>query len=79
MNATRRKALSEIFEQLDDLKNQLETLATEERDQFDNMSEKRQDSAKGRAVDEAARYLEDAVGDLSSALDNIENATPPED
>lgn len=52
MNATRRKELNKLIEQLEDIKSQIENLQQEEQDAYDNLPESLQDSERGERIQE---------------------------
>jgi predicted RNase H-like HicB family nuclease len=74
MNNTRRKALLALMSQIEQLVADLETLRDEEQEFFDAMPESLQSAARGEASQEALTNMEDALGNLESARDAIENA-----
>lgn len=77
MNKQRRKKISEIIEKLEDIVVELEELASEERDAYDNLPESIQYSERGEAMDAAADELNEVSGevtDLSERLEEIINS-----
>lgn len=77
MNKDRRKRLTDIVERLSGIHADLEELATDERDAFENMPEGLQQSAKGEQIDANADALENAsctVDDLNTELQEIEQS-----
>lgn len=79
MNQETRKATHALIAKLADLKEEveaqretLESLAEDEREKFDNLSEGLQASEKGEAIDQAANNLEEAYITLESAVDSID-------
>lgn len=74
MNNNRRNALDKIFGKLEELKSELDGLAGEEQDAFDNMTEGLQASERGERIQECAEYLSNAVGSIESAMEDIESA-----
>lgn len=77
MNKQRRKKISEIIEKLEDIVVELEELASEERDAYDNLPESIQYSERGEAMDAAADELDEVSGevtDLSERLEEIINS-----
>jgi hypothetical protein len=75
MKASQLKALSVIASSIEQVKSDLETIASEAREEFDNKGEKAQESEKGQALDAAATSLESAVGSLDEAFQYIEEVT----
>lgn len=74
MNAERRKAINAIKETLEGAKSELETLAQEERDAFDNMPEGMQQGDKGQKMEAAAEALDEAVSNVDDVLAQLETA-----
>jgi hypothetical protein len=75
MKASQLKALSVIASSVEQVKSDLETIANEAREEFDNKGEKAQESEKGQALDAAATALESAVQSMDEALQYIEEVT----
>lgn len=67
MNAARRKATKEIFDQLSELKERIELLEEEETEAFDNLPENMQEGERGQ-------QMEDNIGDYQSAVSSVEDA-----
>lgn len=65
MNKIRRKNLQSIIDQLEELKSSLEGLQAEEEEYRDNIPENMQGSERCEKADEAS-------GNLSGAVDNLE-------
>ncbi len=63
MNKARRKALEEIY-------NQLEILAGEEQEAFDNMPESLQGSERGQRMEEYIDNIETAKGEIENIIFN---------
>ena len=75
MNKSRRKELSRIAEELDNLREDLDAVASEERDAYDNLPESLQESDRGCAMEEAADELDDICGELDELRQRIESVT----
>lgn len=75
MNAQRRKRIAELRSKLEDVQAEVEGLAEEEREYYDNMPESFQSGEKGDVADRAASNLEEAVQYIQSALDELSEAT----
>lgn len=69
MNKQRMAAIVKLTEQLQDLRGELDTLATEESDYYNNMPESLQSSERGQQADEYCEQLGEARDNLESALD----------
>lgn len=74
MNKTRRRALREIADKLDELKEALDGHRSDEQDYIDNIPESLQGSDRASAAEEAVSNLEDAYSSLDDALSSIEAA-----
>lgn len=70
MNAAGRKRLEGLVERLTAIKGELEEMAQDERDKFDNLPDSLQTSASGQAFETAAEALETAA----EACDEVEAA-----
>lgn len=73
MNKSRRKRLSEIADELENLYQDLDAVASEERECYDNLPESIQDSDRGCAMEEAADELEDICSELEELRQRIES------
>lgn len=74
MNKIRRKTLRDIMDQLEELKDSLEEVQSEEEAYRDNMPENLQGSDRYEAADAACDNLSDAVSSLEDAISSIESA-----
>jgi uncharacterized coiled-coil DUF342 family protein len=74
MNKIRRAAIEKLNSQLDDIKTELEGLADEEQQCFDNLPESLQTGDRGTNMEEAANALSEAVGNIEAAIENLESA-----
>lgn len=86
MKASRKKEISKLIDRVtklktefEDVRDAVETVANEEREQYDSMSEKRQESDAGQAASNAAGELEEAYRslnelDLDAVIGNLDNA-----
>lgn len=74
MNKERRKRLSDIRAKIEELQDLLEEVRTEEQDALDNLPESLQGSERGQAMEDAVQNIDDAIGWLGTALDDIEEA-----
>lgn len=73
MNANQRKRISAILETLAPIFDEIEEMANEERDKFDNMTEGLQATEKGQAIQEAAENLDQAAQSVTEAIDALSN------
>ena len=72
MNNNRRQQLRKLIERIESLKNELEMIASDEQDYFDNMPENLQGSMRGSDSEEAIDKMEDAVTSIEEAIEAIE-------
>lgn len=68
----RRKELSRIADELENLRDAIDAVASEERDAYDNLPESLQESERGTAMEEAADELDDICGELDDLRQRIE-------
>lgn len=71
MNNNRRKQIKEILERVEKAYNDLEALAEEEREAFENLPEGIQDSERGQTIEGYADAIEYAYGDLETVKDQL--------
>lgn len=72
MNKTRRQQLRKWLEDVENIKNELETICSDEQDYFDNMPENLQGSQRGSDSEEAIEQMEEAVSSIEDAISVIE-------
>ncbi len=75
MNKVRRKALSEIAEQIGTLRDELETLRDEEDEYRENIPESLQGGEKYELSESASDSMNEALDLLDEAIGSIEFAT----
>jgi hypothetical protein len=75
MNKATRAAIAELVGKLEEIKDEIENLQSEEQDKFDNMPEGLQQSDNGQKCEAAAIALEDAVSSLDDAISSLEEAS----
>lgn len=75
MNKQRRNAIDKLKCKLEDIFNELEAIAEEEREAFDSMPEGLQSSERGQKSDEAAGGLENAACELQAVIDALDDVT----
>ena len=61
MNKARRKRIEDAQAKLEELKQEIDAILSEEQEAFDNMPESLQDGDRGEAMQEAIDALESAV------------------
>lgn len=74
MNRVRRKALADIQEQIETLRDELEGLMEEEEEYRDNIPENLQGSERYETADTACDNMNSAIESLEQAADYIEDA-----
>jgi molecular chaperone GrpE (heat shock protein) len=74
MNKTRRAALADLQNKIDELKADVETYRDEETEYYENMPEGLQDGDRGSDSQTAIDNLEDVISNLEDALSSIEAA-----
>ena len=62
------------MELIEQAKEALELIKDEEQEAFDNLPESFQYGEKGERMEEVISYMDDAFGELESAIDNINSA-----
>ena len=77
MNKEKRQKISKIIERLEDIAAELEALADEERDAFDNLPESIQYSERGEAMEAAADDLEEVSGEVTDLSERLEEIINP--
>lgn len=73
MNKERRKKLGEIIDQLEYLREDLDAVASEEREAYDNLPESLQESDRGCAMEEAADELDEISMELDCLKDRVQS------
>lgn len=74
MKVSHIKKLNKFRERLSAMRDELDTIAGEYRDKFDNASDSWQQSEKGIVTDNEVEVLEQAAADVESAESAIANA-----
>lgn len=74
MNNDRRKALALLIESAEALKAALEAIKDEEQNALDNMPEGFQQGEKGQASEASISQMDDAITEIESAIDKINNS-----
>ena len=73
MNKAQRKRLGEIETILLDVKCELDGMADEEQEKFDNLSEGLQASERGQTFEANSEFLKEMVAGLDDALNGLES------
>lgn len=71
MNKKRRAEISNIIEELNELKNRIETVLSEEENYFENIPENLETSIRAEESEDAIESLEDASSDLENCIDSL--------
>lgn len=74
MNKNRRKQIEALIAQLEDLQPEIDNLASEERECYDNLPESLQDSERGWQMSAAADALEEAQSSFEEVLAQLQEA-----
>lgn len=74
MNNNRRKQISALLAQLNEIRDSVEQLQGEEQEGFDNLPEGLQQSEKGHSMEQAAEQLGSALESVDEALQALEEA-----
>lgn len=72
MNNERRKQLRKLIEKIESLKDELETIESDEQEYFDAMPENLQGSINGMNSEEAIDKMADAIICVEEAIEIIE-------
>lgn len=75
MNKNRRKELSEIINQLNNLKEKVEGIRDVEQEGFDNLSDGLQQTMRGSQMEEAISNLESAIDLIDETIYHIDEAS----
>ena len=70
---SKKKRLSEIADELESLCYDLDAVASEEREAYDNLPESLQESDRGCAMEEAADELDDICSEMEELKDRIQS------
>lgn len=74
MNNTRRKAIQNIMDKLEELMEEIEAIRDEEQEAYDNLPESLQNSERGEVMDSAIYNLDDAAENVQLVIDALESA-----
>lgn len=69
MNASQRKAIEALKTKLEEIRDDVETFASEEQEKFDNMPEGLQQGEAGEKIQQSADNIETAISDLETACE----------
>ena len=71
MNSERRKRLAKICEQLEEIQVEIQAIADEEQECYDNLPEPLQYAERGERMSEIVDTLNDAANDMESITENL--------
>lgn len=74
MNKNRRNRIVEIIDQINDVKNDIEDIISEERDAYDSLPESFQTGAKGNKIESAIAALDASNESLDKAIAKLNEA-----
>jgi hypothetical protein len=74
MNKNRRNRIVEIIDQINDVKNDIEDIISEERDAYDSLPESFQTGAKGDKIESAIAALDASNESLDKAIAKLNEA-----
>lgn len=72
MNAQRRTAINKIIGSLNENLSELQNIAQEEQEAFDNMPESLQGGERGQKCEEAAQAIQEAADEIENQIANLE-------
>lgn len=75
MNAKQKKQVKDWISQLEEIKNDIETMSIEESEKYDNLPESIQDSERGDAISEAADTLDEAASSIEEIISSLNEIT----
>lgn len=75
MNQATRTRLSAIISALEDLRNEVGEIQSEEQDKFDNLPESLQQGEQGQKMEEAASALSDCESNFDDIIAALETAS----
>lgn len=75
MNNTRRKEITSIIEQVEELKDKLENILADEDEYRDNMPENLWGSERYETSENASENLENVISSLGEAVEYLEEST----
>ena len=71
MNKERRNKIKKIIQEIERIKNNLQTILQDEEFAFDNMPENLQSSMRGEETEEAIECISEAVDNLEETVDKL--------
>lgn len=74
MNKNRRNRIVEIIDQINDVKNDIDDIISEERDAYDNLPDGLQTGVKGDKIESAVAAMESSNESLDKAIVKLNEA-----
>lgn len=74
MNKTIRKRINELIEGLQSIRNEIEMIAEEEQEKFDNLPEGIQATERGENLEAAAEALQSGMDSIDEAIEYFQEA-----
>lgn len=74
MNNTRRKEINAIISSLETIKDDIDSIMSDEQDYLGNIPENLQSSERYEAAESAVDSLQEAMDNIDSVLENLETA-----
>ncbi len=74
MNAQRRKWIGSVWDRLDELKSEIESIMEEEQESFDNLPESLQSTERGEKMEEAIDNLSNSMDSIDEAISYLQSA-----
>lgn len=74
MNAQRGKWINSVWDKLDELKSEIESIMEEEQEAYDNLPESIQDGERGEKMQEAIDNLSNSMDSIDEAISYLESA-----
>ncbi len=74
MNAQRGKWINSVWDKLDELKSEIESIMEEEQEAYDNLPESIQDGERGEKMQEAIDNLSNSMDSIDEAISYLESS-----
>lgn len=74
MNKARRSAIQKIIERLEEIRDDIDAVKSEEEEAYGNLPESLQESERGEAMSEAIDVLDSAYSSIEESLDYLDTA-----
>ena len=74
MNKTIRKRINELMEGLQSIRDEIEMIADQEQEKYDNLPESLQSSERGETLESVIESLQSGMGSIDEAIEYFEEA-----